>query len=352
MTDQINFNPKPVVLARRKSRRKIWFLVIVLFLILIAAGTGGFFINRAIREPLSSDNQEKIFSVEKGQGAWEIANNLSRAQLIRHPWLFVGYLWYRNLNRNIQVGKYSLRPNMTIPEIADILSQGKIKEIKITFPEGFSIEQMAQRLEEHHLVSANDFKKATKKYYPYRFLDDRPKNQDLQGFLFPDTYNFTLDTTADEIVEKMLLNFDRHLDNKLRDDIKKTNMNIYEIVTMASIVEKEASGPLDQKIVAGIFYRRWNSGKPLQSCATLAYILKSNKRRFSYADTQVKSPYNTYLHKGLPPGPICNPGLSAIKAAIYPQKTDYLYFLSTKEGKTIYAKTYEEQLANEKKYLE
>jgi UPF0755 protein len=107
----------------------------------------------------------------------------------------------------------------------------------------------------------------------------------------------------------------------------------------------------DQKIVAGIFYKRWNSDMPLQSCATLQFILKTNKKIFSQADTQVASPYNTYLHKGLPPGPICNPGLLAIEAAIYPSKTDYLYFLSASNGRTIFAKTYEEQLANQEKYL-
>ena len=128
-------------------------------------------------------------------------------------------------------------------------------------------------------------------------------------------------------------------------------MNIYEIVTLAPIIEKEVSSPEDQKVVAGVFYKRWNSNMPLQSDATLEYILKTNKKIFSQKDTQVESPYNTYLHKGLPLGPICNPGLFAIDAAIYPQKTDYLYFLSASNGKTIFAKTYEEQLANQAKYL-
>lgn len=335
-----------------RRHKGIFFILIVSLLVLIGVTIFGFLINRWLKEPQAQNNTEKIFTIESGEGIKEIAENLEKEGLIKHSWLFVAYAGYKKLANRIQVGKYGLRPSMTIPEILEILSQGKVKEIVVTFPEGFTLEQIASRLEKRGVVKKDEFEKAAKKYYPFEFLNDRPTGQSLEGFLFPDTYKFSLDITAEAIVEKMLLNFDRKLDYQLRQAIKRTNMNIYEIVTMASIIEKEASNYEDRRIIAGIFYKRWNSGQPLQSCATLAYILKSNKRRFSYQDTQTKSPYNTYLHKGLPPGPICNPGLSSIKAAIYPQKTDYLYFLSTKEGKTIFAKTYEEQLANEKKYLE
>lgn len=336
----------------QKKRRKWPWILLIIFIILIVTGVAfGFFVNKALVAPAGNSNEAKIFTIEPGSGNAKIAMNLKEQGLIKYPWLFLGFIQYKNINNKMQTGKYELKDTMTISEIADILSQGKVAENQVTFPEGFTIDQMAKRLEEQNIVKAADFKKAAKVYYPYRFLDDRPKKNNLEGFLFPDTYNFTLDATADNVVEKMLLNFDEKLTDKMRDDIKKTNMNIYEVVTMASIIEKEVISPEDQKMVAGIFYKRWNSDMPLQSCATLQYILKTNKKVFSVADTQVESPYNTYLNKGLPPGPICNPGISAIEAAIYPTKTDYLFFLSDKDGKTIFAKTYEEQLANQEKYL-
>lgn len=337
----------------KKKRRWPWILLTIFILLIGSAITFAFFVNYALNKPAGTNNQEKIFTIGAGSGIQKIAVDLEDQNLINYSWLFVGYARYKNLSDKMQVGQYGLRSTMTIPEITDILSAGQIKENQVTFPEGFTISQMTERLEEQNIIKASDFKKATKKYYPFEFLNDRPKEQNLEGFLFPDTYKFSLDVVADDIVEKMLLNFDQKLTSKMRKDIKeKTNTNIYEIITMASIIEKEASSDKDRKIIAGIFYKRWNEGKPLQSCATLQFILKTNKRRFNYKDTQTESSYNTYLHKELPPGPICNPGLGAIKAAIYPKKTDYLYFLSTKDGETIYAETYEEQTANEKKYLE
>ncbi len=335
-----------------KKRRKWPWILMAIFIILIGAGVAfGFFVNKTLTTPAGNSNEAKIFTIEQGSGNTKIATDLKNQGLIEYPWLFLGFIRYKNLNNKMQVGKYELKDTMTISEIADILSQGKIAENQVTFPEGFTIDQMARKLEEQKIVKAADFKKATKVYYPYRFLDDRSKVNTLEGFLFPDTYKFTLDATTDSIVEKMLNNFDKKLTGQMREDIKKTNMNIYEVITTASIIEKEVPNLEDQKVVAGIFYKRWNSDMLLQSCATLQYILKTNKKIFSQADTQIASPYNTYLHKGLPPGPICNPGISAIEAAIYPTKTDYLFFLSAKDGKTIFAKTYEEQLANQEKYL-
>jgi UPF0755 protein len=337
-------------ISYKKRKKWPWILLIIFLVLIIASVSFGFFINHELKTPVGGSNT-KIFSIEQGFGNAKIAEDLKTQGFIKYPWLFLGYIRYKNLNNKMQAGKYEITSDMTIPEIADILSSGKVKENQVTFPEGYNIEQMAQRLDEQKIVKAADFKKACKKYYPFEFLNDRPKNQNLEGFLFPDTYKFSLNITADDVVEKMLLNFDEKLDSKMRGNIKKTNMNIYEIITVASIIEKEVSNSEDRKIVAGIFYKRWNSDMSLQSCATLQYILKTNKKIFSIADTQVNSPYNTYINKGLPPGPICNPGLSAIEAAIYPKKTDYLYFLSDKDGKTIFAETYDEQLANQAKYL-
>lgn len=192
----------------------------------------------------------------------------------------------------------------------------------------------------------------------FSFLNDKPKYYGLEGYLFPDTYRVYASSTEKEIIEKMLTNFDSKLTPKLRADIKAQGKTIYNIIIMASLVEKEA--PLnyqtgdnrDARLIAGIFWRRLKNGQGLESDASLSYILGDKNPRHAGSELELDSPYNTYKHRGLPPGPICNPGLLAIEAAIYPLATDYNYFL-TPQGKNtvIYAKTYEEHLQNKYHYL-
>jgi len=193
----------------------------------------------------------------------------------------------------------------------------------------------------------------------YSFLDDKPKNRGLEGYLYPDTYRiYATSSTPVDLIEKMLANFDKHLTPQMREDIKKQGKTIYEIVTMASILEKEApinyatGDNQDARIISGIFWGRIEAGQALQSCASLAYILGVDKQQYSAEDTQIDSPYNTYMNRGLPPGPISNPGILAIEAAIYPTESDYNYFLTPAGSKDIiYSKTYDEHLQNKYKYL-
>lgn len=185
----------------------------------------------------------------------------------------------------------------------------------------------------------------------YDFLSEKPASVDLEGFLFPDTYIFFKDATAVDIINRMLFNFDEKFTSDIRVEIEKKGKTIYEIVTMASILEKEVKTPEDMKIVSGIFWDRLEVGQPLQSCATIAYVLGEEKKQYSYEDTRAPSPYNTYTNKGLPRGPINNPGMRAITAAIYPTNTEYNYFLTDpKTGKTVFSKTIEEHEANKAKY--
>jgi len=192
----------------------------------------------------------------------------------------------------------------------------------------------------------------------FSFLADKPKNRSLEGYLYPDTYRIYATSSPRDLVIKMLQNFDRRLTPEMRADIKKQGKTVYDIITMASLLEKEApinysSGDnRDAKIISGIFWRRIKAGQALQSCATLAYILGVNKAQYSVVDTQIDSPYNTYQRRGLPPGPISNPGILAIEAAIYPLSTNYNYFLTPAGSKDIiYAATYNEHLRNKSKYL-
>jgi len=191
----------------------------------------------------------------------------------------------------------------------------------------------------------------------FPFLKDKPKYYSLEGYLFPDTYRIYASSTVKDAVVKMLDNFGKKLTPKMRADIKAQGKTIYEIVTMASIVEKEATidnfngDNRDARLIAGIFWRRLKYGQALQSDATLSYVLGDTNASHSGAELENKSPYNTYKYPGLPPGPICNPGLVALQAAIYPLSSDYNYFLTAPDKKVYYARTYAEHLSNKYKYL-
>jgi UPF0755 protein len=226
--------------------------------------------------------------------------------------------------------------------------------------EGYRNSDILNLLIKNNLVTADEFAVAQKSYNlsKFSFLDDKPKETDLEGYLYPDTYRVYASSTASEIITKMLSNFDQKLTTKMRADIKAQGKTISEIVTMASIIEKEApisystGDNRDAKIISGIFWRRIKSGQALQSCATLAYVLGVDKAQYSEVDTKTRSPYNTYQNPGLPPGPIANPGILAIEAAIYPTPSNYNYFLTpTDSREIIYAATYDEHLRNKNKYL-
>lgn len=226
--------------------------------------------------------------------------------------------------------------------------------------EGWRNKDIANLLIKNNLATNDEFIKAQKDYdlNQFAFLADKPKGTDLEGYLYPDTYRVFASSSASEIITKMLTNLDKKLTPKMRSDIKAQGKTINEILTMASIIEKEApisyakNDNQDAKIISGIFWQRIKIGQALQSCATLAYILGVDKEQYSEADTKVVSPYNTYLNRDLPPGPIANPGILAIEAAIYPTPSNYNYFLTPTNSKTIiYAATYEEHLRNKNKYI-
>ncbi|MCX6795284.1 MAG: endolytic transglycosylase MltG [Candidatus Falkowbacteria bacterium] len=254
--------------------------------------------------------------------------------------------------------------------------RAKKAEVSVSILEGKNLSETINAFAEKGLSSADEFYRFSgKPKIDYRlkdslvwpkdysdrfdFLKDKPKYYSLEGYLFPDTYRFFSDVSADEIIVKMLENFDRKLTKKMKEDIAAQGRSIFEIITMASIIEKEA--PInygtgdnnDARIISGIFWRRLKNGQALQSCATLAYVLGENKAQYSEADTKVDSPFNTYAYRGLPPAPIANPGILAIEAAIYPVDTSYNYFLTPAGTKKIvFSSTYEEHLINKKKYLD
>jgi UPF0755 protein len=317
----------------------------------------GFFIfDRQAHFSHGTGNISQNFEIKSGEGVKDIARNLTSAKLVKNDLYFNYYIWKTGGREKLQAGKYDLRGSMTIPEIVQVLSIGEVvpNETKVTFPEGTSAQDMAAVLKSKGFDGDNFLnivKTGTGAKTDYEFLKNKPEKAGLEGFLFPDTYIFFRDTNEANIANRMLLNFDEKLNSDMRLEIEKRGKSIFEIVTMASILEKEVKTPEDMKIASGIFWDRIEAGMPLQSCATVAYVLGKEKKQYSYDDTRTPSPYNTYINKGLPPGPIDNPGINAINAAIYPTKTDYIYFLTDPEtGKTIFSKTIAEHEANKAKY--
>lgn len=296
---------------------------------------------------------ERLFHINQGETTWSIAQRLEDDRFVVSWRLFLAYLWKENLRGKTIAGDYLLNGQMTIPEIAFKLTRGETESLSvtITFPESWNSRKMADRLTANGLPG-EDFLTLVQQPKPeYRdrflFLKYIPEGASLEGFLFPDTYSFFKKATAEDIVTTMLGNFGTRLATLNNDKTIASKYSLFDIVTLASIVENEVKTTADRKMVADLFWRRMEAGKRLESDATVQYVLQRNKIQHSFDETRVDSPYNTYIHSGLPPGPIGNPGLDALAATMHPTPNDYLFFLSDPvTGDTVFAKTYEEHLRN------
>jgi len=301
-----------------------YFITLIVAVILIT----GFLIYQGIYYPIEPGFDETvIFLVKKGEGAKEISINLKEQSLIRYSSLFRIYALIEDKAEELKAGEYELSFSMNVPEIVNKLASGdRIKKI-ITIIEGWTIKDIANYLEAEELDS------------------------DLEGYLFPDTYEISPEDGIEEIIEKMLANFDKKLTLELREEITSQGNSIHEIVIMASLIEKEVRTFEDKKIVSGILWKRIESNMPLQVDATITYITGRKSTEILKEELEIDSPYNTYKYKGLPFGPICNPGLESILAAIYPETSEYWFYLSTPEGETIFSKTLKEHSEARAKYL-
>ena len=328
---------------------------IFLFLFLTISVVSFFYFQGRVSQSRGSAKEQKIFKIEKGENFLEIGNRLEKEQIIASSLYFDFYVWNKKKKSQIIAGEYEIIPGLTVAEIVVLITQEKSAKVDkkvLTFPEGWTIKKIAARIENNgfngeKFTSLSEKPQYFAEKYGYDFLVDIPSEQGLEGYLFPDTYHFLPTATEEDIMRKMLDNFNQKLSAQLREEIESQGKSIHEIITMASIVENEVRTDEDRRIVSGLFWNRISVGQALQSSAPLTYILGENKRQYSYADTRIDSPYNTYLYPGLPPGPISSPGLSAIEATIYPAETDYNYFLNNPEtGETFFARTLDEHNSN------
>jgi UPF0755 protein len=308
--------------------------------------------------------EERLFFVEEGKGVEEIAIKLEDEGLIRHQFFFKFYVLVNRMALDLQIGVYLLSPAMSVSEIANKFATGDIYTKTITIPEGFTIKQIEKRFSETFNREMNFVQfRAVDFQDEFDFLKNVPEDKNLEGFLFPDTYEFNYLVTEKEVLRRMLKNFDRKLTTKMREEIARQNKNIFEIIIMASILEREVRTLEDKKMVSNIFWRRIDINMPLQADATIVYFLEKQKfvpeqgwtfqqmRREIGLAIEIDSPYNTYLRRGLPVGPISNPGFDSIYAAINPSANQYWFYLSTPEGETIFSRTYQDHRVAIDKYL-
>ncbi|TSC76170.1 MAG: UPF0755 protein [Parcubacteria group bacterium Gr01-1014_33] len=334
----------------------------IFFLIFLAGATT--FTNETYR-PHTNFKGAKQVEIMPGLGSRKIGALLKKEGIIRSKWIFVAYVSLDNKASYLQPGTYVFTDTIAIPEIARLLAGNAKKEITITIIEGWNADDIESYLASQNIIHDESFQAFTQPEPShtfaarFEFLKDKPKTAGLEGYLFPDTYRVFSGSSAKEIIEKMLGNFDKKLIPELRNEISRKGKTIFEIVTMASLIEKEVVSDEDRAVVSGILWKRLQLGIPLQVDATINYIRNQelgirnyeNNRKISIADTKIDSPYNTYLYRGLPAGPISNPGISAIRAAMYPKESPYLYYLSTPEGKTIFSRTLEDHNIAKAKYL-
>ena len=274
------------------------------------------------------------------------------------------YLSLKDSGEGIKADLYKLSPSLTIKEIAGVLLRGEsTRDNEIRIIEGWTINQIASeyakfkkdfsKSDKTEEDLQGEFLKASQKTsdYDYDFLKSAPEDATLEGFLFPDTYELYQDATPQDLIEKMLTNFDNRIEN-LKGDIEERDENIFEIVTLASIVQKEVQTEEDMKGVAGVYFNRLYIGRELESDVTVNYVTGKNDPTPSYADTDAVSPYNTYQNEGLPPGPVSNPGIMAIRATVNPADHDYYYFLTRLDtGEALFSTRGYEHEAKKEKYL-
>jgi UPF0755 protein len=323
-------------MAKRRTKAKAKKIKIALFLIfIVAAAVTSYSVlknyNTAYDPAVSATSH---ITVAPGMNTTDIAELLVEHQLIENAALFKIKSRLMGLDGKYQAGAFDLAPSMTTEEIMTALMSGKRESVRVTIPEGYNIKQTTAKLSQAGLIDEEDFIDALANgVYDYSFIDGLGAGEDrLEGFLFPDTYEFFADSSEEEIIDKMLAQFDAVFTQDYYARIRELGLTVKEAVTIASLIEEETRTAAERPIVSSVIYNRLNIDMKLQFCSTVLYALGEQKSRLLYSDLEVDSPYNTYLNQGLPPGPISSPGQASLDAALNPQDTDYLYFVLKGDG--------------------
>lgn len=326
---------------------KKWAAVALVLVVLLGAGFFLAFGTTHVIERSDRDAKENIYMVVKpGTTASEISDHLTRLGVIDSRLRFWWLMKLQGDAQKFKTGTYAFAPHMDEQAVLDKLVSGDTTVVRFTIPEGFGIKEIAKRLADEGLVDEQEFLAEAKDFAPYDYMKKRPNERyAAEGYLFPDTYEIHSEVTPEAIMKMMAEDFDTRLTPALRQQAAAKNLSIHDLITLASLVEKEARYDEDRPIIAQVFFKRLQMGMPLQSDTTLQYLMAGPKEDVSIEDTKIDSPYNTYQHAGLPPGPIASPGMKSILAVLNPASTDYLYFVADRQGHNHYSQTYDEHLA-------
>jgi len=305
----------------------------------------------ALERPAPGSEPQKI-TISRGMGLDEIGNLLFEKELINSRTLFKLYLALNHLQSTLEAGEYTIPPHLNLKETVKLLQHGTF-DIKLTFPEGWRREEMAAYIDKQEGVR-------------FRGLDFLRESEGMEGYLFPETYFVSPETAASDLVARMREMFDRKFSKDLRKEAERRGLTESEVVILASIVEREAKFAADRPKVAGILIKRWRSGWPLEADATTQYAVANLQREkclagnladcgwwprgLSSEELQLDSPYNTRKYKGLPPAPICNPGLETIEAVVNYEDSPYWFYVSDREGRIHFSKTLDEHQRKVLKY--
>jgi len=344
--------------------KKIKLLIGLIVLVLIFSGSAIFL----FFSPRQSGNGDILFTIERGSTVREIADGLNREGVIINEYPFLVYLFLSGESRNLQAGTYNLSTENSIHEIVEKITNGEVASKNVTIIEGWSLVEIAEFLDAEDVVERDNFIQLTGISKPqsdltginqvdrsfdkdYRVLKDLPEGASLEGYLFPDTHRISTEN-EEEIVEIMIRNMERRMkENQIFEQLEE-GQDFHDIVTMASLIEKEVATEEDMKMVSDILWRRLRAGMPLQIDATVNYITGRRDIDVTIMETQIDSTYNTYKYTGLPDGPIANPSVKSIEAALNPKANDFWYYLSDPEtGDTIFSRNHLEHVEAKNKYL-
>ncbi|OGO17944.1 MAG: hypothetical protein A2Z14_02990 [Chloroflexi bacterium RBG_16_48_8] len=311
---------------------------------------------RDLDSSVGDPQQAFELTINQGESAAAVVSQLEASGLVQDGTLLRNYLRYRGLDISIEAGGYLLTGDMTVREIAEALQRAEVRERSFTVVEGWRREQIAQALEDANLgIQSADFLRSSS-FLPaaYSSLVNLPQSASLEGLLFPDTYSLDADISAEELVLSMLKNFDQRVTEELRQEFTNQGLSLYQAVTLASIVEREARVADERALIASVFLNRLSLGMKLEADPTVQYAMGQQpdggwwKAPLSLEDLEIDSLYNTYLYYGLSVGPICNPGLDSLRAVAFPVSTSYLYFRASCDGsgRHSFAESFEEHQMN------
>ena len=321
------------------------FLIIFGFL-LLGFGAGFAVMNQL--QPVGNSSRVVIVEIAEGSSLSDVAERLHRQKLIKSDWAFVWLGRLEGLDRKIISGEYEFHGGMAPSTILEKIIRGEVLQHTVTIPEGFAMSQIADLLHERRLADRDAF---------LRFAKDRAFIQTLslsvdtlEGYLFPDTYRFARHMKPERLIEAMVAKFKQTVSEEDHGRAAELDLSLHEVMTLASVIEKETAKPDERTLISGVFHNRLQKDIPLQSDPTVIYAVHGFDGNLRKKDLSIDSPYNTYLVVGLPPGPIANPGRAAIHAALYPEPTEYLYFVSRNDGSHEFSTTLAEHNRAVRKY--